>query len=132
MQYWILKTEPETFSFDDLMNRPSEMWDGVRNYQARNYLKQMELNDLCLIYHSGKEKGVAGLAKVVKTYYPDPTADSEQWVCVDVVAVHSLPFYSLEEIKTNNELSDIALLKQSRLSVIPIQENHFKILTNQV
>lgn len=130
MQYWILKTEPETFSFDDLMKKSHEMWDGVRNYQARNNMKQMQLGDLCLIYHSGKEKGVVGLAKIVKTAYPDPTADSDQWVCVDVAPVKPLPFFSLEQIKSHSGLSDIGLLKQSRLSVIPVSEKHFHILTN--
>lgn len=132
MQYWILKTEPETFSFDDLMKKNTEMWDGVRNYQARNNLRQMQLGDLCLIYHSGKEKGVTGLAKVVKTAYPDPTADSEQWVCVDVAHVSPLTFYSLENIKNNPELKDIGLLKQSRLSVIPVSESHFNILSGNI
>lgn len=130
MQYWILKTEPETFSFDDLKNRPFEMWDGVRNYQARNYLKMMLENDKCLIYHSGKSKGIVGLAQVVKTHYPDPTSDSDQWVCVDIQAVHDLPFFSLEQIKNHQDLKNIALLKQSRLSVIPITQEEFKILTN--
>lgn len=131
MQYWILKTEPETFSFDDLMKKTAEMWDGVRNYQARNNLRQMQSGDLCLIYHSGKEKGVVGLGKIVRTAYPDPTADSEQWVCVDVAPVRPLTFYSLEDIKNNPELKDIGLLKQSRLSVIPVSEIHFNILSGQ-
>lgn len=131
MQYWILKTEPDTFSFDDLMKKSSEMWDGVRNYQARNYLKSMNLDDLCLIYHSGKEKGIVGLAKVVKTHYPDPTADSDQWVCVDIKGIKALPFYSLESIKSNEQLKGIALLRQSRLSVIPLTTDEFQILSGE-
>lgn len=131
MQYWILKTEPETFSFDDLMKKSSEMWDGVRNYQARNYLKSMNVDDLCLIYHSGKEKGIVGLAKVVKAHYPDPTADSDQWVCVDVQGINPLPFYSLESIKSNEQLKNIALLRQSRLSVIPLTQKEFQILSGE-
>lgn len=131
MQYWILKTEPETFSFDDLMKKSSEMWDGVRNYQARNYLKSMNVDDLCLIYHSGKEKGIVGLAKVAKTHYPDPTADSDQWVCVDVQGINPLPFYSLESIKSNEQLKNIALLRQSRLSVIPLTQKEFQILSGE-
>lgn len=129
MQYWILKTEPETFSFEDLMKKSHEMWDGVRNYQARNNLKAMNVNDLCLIYHSGKDKGVVGVAKVVKAAYPDPTSDSDQWVCVDIAPVRPLGFFSLEQIKSDPQLSDIGLLRQSRLSVIPISEEHFKILS---
>jgi predicted RNA-binding protein with PUA-like domain len=131
MQYWILKTEPETFSMDDLLSKNYEMWDGVRNYQARNNLRNMQLNDECLIYHSGKERGIVGLAKVVKTSYPDPTADSEQWVCVDIAPIKKLNFYALEKIKANKDLQEIGLLKQSRLSVIPITENEFKILSEE-
>lgn len=131
MQYWILKTEPETFSMDDLMSKEYEMWDGVRNYQARNNLRNMQLGDLCLIYHSGKERGIVGLAKVVKTSYPDPTSDSEQWVCVDIAPIKKLNFYSLEQIKENKDLQEIGLLKQSRLSVIPISEKDFKILSGE-
>lgn len=131
MQYWILKTEPETFSMDDLMSKEFEMWDGVRNYQARNNLRNMQLEDLCLIYHSGKERGIVGLAKVIKTAYPDPSSDSDQWVCVDVAPVKKLNFYSLEQIKENKDLQEIGLLKQSRLSVISIGEVHYKILTRE-
>lgn len=131
MQYWILKTEPETFSMDDLMSKKQEMWDGVRNYQARNNLRNMQLEDACLIYHSGKDRGIVGLAKVVKTSYPDPTADSDQWVCVDIAPIKKLNFYSLEQIKENKDLQEIGLLKQSRLSVIPISEKDFKILSGE-
>ena len=131
MQYWILKTEPETFSMEDLMSKKQEMWDGIRNYQARNNLRNMQLGDLCLIYHSGKERGIVGLAKVVKTSYSDPSSDSDQWVCVDVAPVKKLNFYSLEKIKENKDLQEIGLLKQSRLSVIPIDEIHFKILIGE-
>ncbi len=131
MQYWILKTEPETFSMDDLMSKEFEMWDGVRNYQARNSMRAMQLGDLCLIYHSGKERGIVGLAKVVKTAYPDPTADSDKWTAVDISPIKKLNFYSLEDIKQNEDLQEIGLLKQSRLSVIPINEVHFKILSGE-
>lgn len=131
MQYWILKTEPETFSMDDLMSKEFEMWNGVRNYQARNSMRAMQLGDLCLIYHSGKERGIVGLAKVVKTAYPDPTADSDKWSVVDIAPIKKLNFYSLEDIKQNEDLQEIGLLKQSRLSVIPINEVHFKILSGE-
>lgn len=131
MHYWILKTEPETFSMDDLIKNKVEMWDGVRNYQARNNLREMQMNDFCLIYHSGKERGIVGLGKVVKTAYPDPTADSDQWVCVDIAPVKKLNFYSLQEIKENKDLEEMGLIKQSRLSVIPISEGHFKILLGE-
>lgn len=131
MQYWILKTEPETCSMDDLMSKDFEMWDGVRNYQARNNMRQMNLGDICLIYHSGKQRGIVGMAKVVKTAYPDPTSDSDKWVCVDIAPIKKLEFYSLEQIKENEDLHEIGLLKQSRLSVIPISEIHFKILSQE-
>ena len=131
MQYWILKTEPETFSMDDLIHNKVEMWDGVRNYQARNNLREMQVNDLCLIYHSGKERGIVGLAKVVKTAYPDPTADSDQWVCVDIAPIKKIDFYSLQEIKENKDLGEIGLLKQSRLSVVPISKTHYTILSEK-
>ena len=131
MQYWILKTEPETFSMDDLIHNKVEMWDGVRNYQARNNLREMKVDDLCLIYHSGKERGIVGLAKVVKTAYPNPTADSDQWVCVDIAPVKKIDFYSLQEIKENKDLSEIGLLKQSRLSVVPISKTHYTILSEK-
>lgn len=131
MQYWILKTEPETCSMDDLMSKDFEMWDGVRNYQARNNMRQMNLGDICLIYHSGKQRGIVGMAKVVKTAYPDPTSDSDKWVGVDIAPIKKLEFYSLEQIKENEDLHEIGLLKQSRLSVIPISEIHFKILSQE-
>jgi len=129
MQYWLLKTEPETFSFEMLLSRKSETWDGVRNYQARNNMKAMQDGDLCLIYHSGKEKGVAGIAQVVRTAYPDTTTDDDRWVCVDIAAVRAVPFFSLEEMKQTDALASLPLFKQSRLSVMPVEKIHFDILS---
>ncbi|MBK6339701.1 MAG: EVE domain-containing protein [Bacteroidetes bacterium] len=84
MKYWLLKTEPNTFSWQELKERKSEPWDGVRNYQARNYLREISVGDFCFIYHSGEEKQIVGLAKCVKSNYPDPTAPGESWVCIDL------------------------------------------------
>ncbi|GIV44549.1 MAG: hypothetical protein KatS3mg035_1672 [Bacteroidia bacterium] len=90
MQYWLVKSEPETFSWDDLEKAGSTVWDGVRNYQARNHLKNMQLGDLVLFYHSVSEKSVVGLAKVIKTAYQDPTTDDPRWLAVDIEPVQKL------------------------------------------
>lgn len=129
MQYWLLKTEPETFSFNDLVQRESEPWDGVRNYQARNNMQKMELGDKCLIYHSGKEKAVVGIAEVVKTAYPEPGMEKENWVCIDIKALNPCSGMSLEEVKQHPDLQNIPLLKQSRLSVMPLDEKDFLMLS---
>ena len=123
MNYWLLKSEPNTWSWDDQVNEGSSMWDGVRNYQARNNLKKMKNGDLCFFYHSVKEKSVVGIVKVTKEHYPDPTDETNRFVAVDVVALKKFKNpVSLEEIKNNNKLKNIALIKQSRLSVMPIKK----------
>ena len=102
------------------------MWDGVRNYQARNNLKEMKKNDLCFFYHSVTEKKIVGIVKVVKEYYPDPTDKTERFVVVDVKAIKKLKkSVSLDQIKQNKKLENIALVKQSRLSVMPIKKNEW-------
>jgi predicted RNA-binding protein with PUA-like domain len=131
MRYWLLKTEPETFSFQQLLERESEPWDGVRNYQARNFLAQMQPGDLCIIYHSGEERAAVGIAKVASHPYPDPTTEDTRWVCVDVAPVKSIPSFSLSDMKAHPGLTDLPMLKQSRLSVMPISEDEFKIITEQ-
>lgn len=133
MQYFLLKTEPETFSFDDLVSKGKEHWDGVRNYQARNFIQSMQPGDLCLIYHSGKEKAVVGIAAVDSLPYPDPTSpDDPRWLCVDVIPVKPIAVFSLEQIKNHIDLQDIMLLKQSRLSVMPLSKKAFEILSGGV
>ena len=123
MKYWLLKSEPDTWSWDNQVKEGASMWDGVRNYQARNNLKEMKKNDLCFFYHSVTEKSIVGIVKVVKEYYPDPTDKTERFVVVDVKAIKKLKKpVSLEKIKLNNKLKNIALIKQSRLSVMPIKE----------
>jgi predicted RNA-binding protein with PUA-like domain len=128
MRYWLLKTEPDTFSFDDLFIKAVEPWDGVRNFQARNFIAMMEPEDLCLIYHSGKEKSIVGLAKVVSYPYQDPSSTDQRWLSVDVAPVQRLHGLSLKEIKDHPSLSNLMLLKQSRLSVIPLDADEFCIL----
>ena len=123
MKYWLLKSEPDAWSWDDQVKEGASMWDGVRNYQARNNLKEMKKNDLCFFYHSVTERSIVGIVKVVKEYYPDPTDKTGRFVVVDVKAVKKLKKpVSLEKIKLNNKLKNIALIKQSRLSVMPIKE----------
>ena len=119
--YWLLKSEPNTWSWDDQVKNKIDMWDGVRNYQARNNLMKMKKKDLCFFYHSISEKSIVGIVEVVKEHYPDPTDKKNKFVVVDVKAIKGLKHpVSLEEIKNNKKLKSIALIKQSRLSVMPV------------
>ena len=123
MKYWLLKSEPDAWSWDNQVKEGTSMWDGVRNYQARNNLKEMKKNDLCFFYHSVTERSIVGIVKVVKEYYPDPTDKTERFVVVDVKATKKLKNpVSLDQIKENKKLKNIALVKQSRLSVMPINK----------
>ena len=123
MKYWLLKSEPSAWSWDNQVKEGASMWDGVRNYQARNNLKEMKKNDLCFFYHSVTERSIVGIVKVVKEYYPDPTDKTERFVVVDVKATKKLKNpVSLDQIKENKKLKNIALVKQSRLSVMPINK----------
>ena len=129
MKYWLLKSEPEAWSWDNQVKEGASMWDGVRNYQARNNLKEMKKNDLCFFYHSVTEKSIVGIVKVVKEYYPDPTDKTDRFVVVDVKATKKLKNpVSLDQIKENNKLKDIALVKQSRLSVMPLKKTEWDII----
>ena len=129
MKYWLLKSEPEAWSWDNQVKEGASMWDGVRNYQARNNLKEMKKNDLCFFYHSVTEKSIVGIVKVVKEYYPDPTDKTDRFVVVDVKAIKKLKNpVSLDQIKENNKLKDIALVKQSRLSVMPLKKTEWNII----
>ena len=122
MKYWLLKSEPVAWSWDNQVKEGASMWDGVRNYQARNNLKEMRKNDLCFFYHSVTERSVVGIVRVVKEHYPDPTDKTGRFVVVDVKAIKKLENpVSLDQIKENKKLKNIALIKQSRLSVMPIQ-----------
>jgi len=129
MKYWLLKSEPEAWSWDNQVKEGASMWDGVRNYQARNNLKEMKKNDLCFFYHSVTERSIVGIVKVVKEYYPDPTDKTDRFVVVDVKATKKLKNpVSLDQIKENNKLKDIALVKQSRLSVMPLKKTEWDII----
>jgi predicted RNA-binding protein with PUA-like domain len=129
MKYWLLKTEPITWSWDDQEKVNKEMWDGVRNYQARNNLINMKKGDLCFFYHSVKEKKIIGIVKVVKESYPDPTDPSKKFVVVDVKKKKKLKNpVSLEKIKLQKKLNHIALIKQSRLSVMAIDKKSWDII----
>ena len=129
MKYWLLKSEPDAWSWDNQVKEGASMWDGVRNYQARNNLKEMKKNDLCFFYHSVTERSIVGIVKVVKEYYPDPTDKTGRFVVVDVKATKKLKNpVSLDQIKENNKLKDIALVKQSRLSVMPLEKNEWNII----
>jgi len=129
MNYWLLKSEPNSWSWNDQIKEKKTMWDGVRNYQARNYLKAMKKNDLCFFYHSVKEKKIIGIVKVVKEYYQDPTDKTKKFVVVDVEIFKKLKkSVSLEQIKKEKKLVHLPLIKQSRLSVMPIDYMSWKLI----
>ena len=129
MRYWLLKSEPDAWSWQNQVKEGASMWDGVRNYQARNNLKEMKKNDLCFFYHSVTERSIVGIVKVVKEYYPDPTDKTGRFVVVDVKATKKLKNpVSLDQIKENSKLKDIALVKQSRLSVMPLKKTEWEII----
>ena len=127
MNYWLIKSEPNTWSWDDQVKEGVSMWDGVRNYQARNNLKKMKIKDLCFFYHSVKEKSIIGIVKVVKEYYPDPTDKTDKFVVVDVKPIKKLNHpVALYQIKEDKKLKNIALIKQSRLSVMPLSKTEWE------
>ena len=126
VNYWLLKSEPSTWSWDDQVKAGVEMWDGVRNYQARNNLMSMNKKDLCFFYHSVSERLIIGIVEIVKEHYPDPTDKTGKFVVTNVKAKKKLKRpVSLEEIKSTPSLSKIALIKQSRLSVMPLTKNEW-------
>ena len=131
MQYWLLKSEPNLWSIDQHIKTGSKgaNWDGVRNYQAANNLKKMEKGDLCFFYHSNIGKEIVGIVEVIKTAFIDPTDKEKRFVAVKVKYKSKLKTpVSLENIKKNKDLKDIALIKQSRLSVMPIDTKSWKII----
>jgi predicted RNA-binding protein with PUA-like domain len=132
MNYWLVKTEPGTYSWDDFVKRGKDHWDGVRNYQARNNLKAMKEGDEVLFYHSVNDKEVVGVARVVKEHYPDPTTDDDRWVVVDLAPVRKLDKpVTLSEIKADPRLEGLALIKHSRLSVIPVDRAHYDLIISK-
>ena len=131
MNFWLVKQEPTRYSWDQFVKDKKTYWDGVRNYQARNNLKAMKKGDMILFYHSVSDKKIMGIARVVKEYYPDPTTKDDRWVVVDLQVVKNFKNpVSLIEIKAEPRLNEIALIRQSRLSVIPLNKTEFKILLN--
>ena len=127
--FWIIKQEPSQYNWKQFEKDRETYWDGVRNYQARNNLKKMKKGDNLLFYHSVIGKEIVGIAEVTREAYPDPTTDDERWVVVDLKPIK--PFkvpVTLEEIKAHKELSEIALIKQARLSVMPITKKEFQVL----
>ena len=126
MQYWLVKSEPIKYSWEKFNKEGRTFWDGVRNYQARNNLKEMKTGDLVLFYHSNEGKAVVGIAKVAKEFYQDPTTDDKNWVVVDLVPVESLKTpVTLEQIKADERLKDVGLVRQGRLSVMGLKAEEF-------
>ena len=133
MQYWLMKSEPDVWSIEQQMKagKKGVAWDGVRNYQAANNLKAMKIGDLCFFYHSNIGKEIVGIVKVVKTAFTDKTDKKKRFVAVQVrfVSKYKKPI-SLEKIKENKKISQLALIKQSRLSVMPIDYKSWNIIYN--
>lgn len=126
MNYWLVKSEPFKYSWEKFNQDGRTFWDGVRNYQARNNLKAMKEGDLVLFYHSNEGMCVVGIAKVVKEFYQDPTTDDINWVVVDLVPVETLKNpVTLAQIKADDRLKDISLVRQGRLSVMPLKAEEF-------
>ena len=131
MKYWLLKSEPDVWSIEQQIKAGPKgaMWDGVRNYQAATNLKKMKVGDLCFFYHSNIGKEIVGIVKVIKESYADPTDKKKRFVAVQVAFVNKLKnSVTLENIKKNKDLKDLALIKQSRLSVMPIDTKCWKII----
>lgn len=131
MKYWMVKQEPEAYSFDQLLKDKTTDWTGIRNFQARNNLREMRVGDKVLFYHSVSEKSVVGLAEVSREAFADATDEEGKWIAVEIRAVMKLENpVSLDEIKRNPDLQNIALIKQSRLSVVPLSETEFETILN--
>jgi predicted RNA-binding protein with PUA-like domain len=126
MQYWLVKSEPVKYSWEKFNKEGRTFWDGVRNYQARNNLREMKEGDLVLFYHSNEGKAVVGIAKVAKEFYQDPTTSDPNWVVIDLVPVEALKTpVTLEEIKADERLKEVGLVRQGRLSVMGLKREEF-------
>jgi len=133
MKYWLIKSEPSTYSIDQLKADKKTFWDGVRNYAARNNLRAMEKGDLCIFYHSVKAPAIVGLAKVVKEHYQDPTTEDTAWSVVDVAFEEKFSReIPLDEVKQHPVLENMELLKYSRLSVQKVSEKEFNFIMKLV
>jgi predicted RNA-binding protein with PUA-like domain len=126
-QYWLMKSEPSKYSFAQLLRDQKTMWDGVRNFEARNSMRAMKVGDLALFYHSNEGTSIVGVARVARAAYPDPTAQGEDWSVVDIEPVTPLKApVSLDAIRSEPDLAESTLLKRSRLSVVPVSKEHFE------
>ena len=131
MAYWLFKSEPDVFSFDMLLakGKAGEEWTGIRNYQARNNMRIMKLGDKGFFYHSNTGKNIVGIVEVCNTIHPDSTADKPAWECVDIAAIIPMPkSISLDDIKLVPELSEMVLVKNSRLSVQPVTADEWRVI----
>ncbi|MDC1068453.1 EVE domain-containing protein [Candidatus Kapabacteria bacterium] len=131
MNYWLIKSDPETYGWDEMKEDQETFWDGVRNYQARNFMKLMEIGDICLFYLSNKEKAICGEVVISKSFYQDPTTDDDKWVAVDVKFKRTYQkLIYLKDIKETEGLEQMHLVKNSRLSVSPVTPSEYKIISN--
>ncbi len=131
MAYWLFKSEPSTWSWDQQVGKgdAGEEWDGVRNYQARNFMRQMQIGDRGFFYHSQKDKAIVGIVEVCAEAHPDSTTDDERWECVDIKAVRSFTVpVKLDQIKADERLDEMVLVKNSRLSVQPISDTEWQLI----
>jgi predicted RNA-binding protein with PUA-like domain len=127
MNYWMVKSEPESYSWEDFLKIGEDVWDGVRNFQARNYLRQMQIGDLVFFYHSGKSKAIVGVAEVSQAGFPDPK--DLEWIAVKLKAKQPLKNpVTLADIKAEDRLAELPMLRQSRLSVLPVAKDEFELL----
>ena len=133
MRYWLFKSEPSTWSWDDQLAKgeEGEEWDGVRNYQARNHMREMKIGDRGFFYHSQKDKEIVGIVEVIAEVHQDSTTEDERWECVDIKAISSMPEpVSLAQIKADGRLDEMVLVKNTRLSVQPVREEEWRIICN--
>ena len=129
MNYWLVKSEPFKYSWDDFVKEGKSVWDGVRNYQARNNMKEMKKGDWVFFYHSNEGMEVVGLAEVKKEFFQDPTTEDPRWVVVEIVPIKKFNKpVTLKMMKSDDRLSNFALIKQSRLSVTPVGKQEFDII----
>ena len=133
MAYWLFKSEPSTWSWEDQLGKGAagEEWDGVRNYQARNHMRDMKVGDRGFFYHSQKDKEIVGVVEVIAEAHPDSTTDDERWECVDIKAVKPLvTAVTLEDVKAEPRLADMVLVNNTRLSVQPVRDDEWALICN--
>lgn len=132
MRYWLFKSEPDTWSWQNQLDKADvgEEWDGVRNYQARNFMREMKVGDQGFFYHSQKEKAVVGIVEVIAEAHPDSSTDDPRWECVDIKAIATVPNpVTLDTIKADPRLAEMVLVRNSRLSVQPVSKDEWNLIT---